>query len=517
MAQVYQAYDHRLKVWRAVKILLPEYVKRKKIRQRFLTEAQAMARLEHRHIVRVYDVGEDGADCYIIMELVDGGAVEDWLERNGFMPPRLAVKCLLDMCEGIGIAHSMGIIHRDIKPHNVLVDRAGVCKVTDFGIAQLRDDDGAMTRTGTVMGTLGYMAPEQRSDSKSIDERADIYSLGASLFTMLTSRTSMDLFAADRDTTILEGIDEALCEVISRATRYAPEERYANTAEMAQALTEALDALPEDPPDTPKLAEPDRAIPSAPKHPDKTQETFVSTPAPVQRDAAAPAGQLREVIPDSGLQDQESRDSDRDPEDGTLYKGEETREEVVAGEEDGFLKRLWENAQKAALLILGYLIGEGFVFRFLLPLSIICVTMGIWLNLTAEAIELAAADWRNADRVFVEAVFNGAPELDKQLEAAGVRRGVTASYRDNMRVANTFDKQRDAANSYLDAVGGALTGVRTIDPATRSLVRKARGSIEGLEQKRTLSREALDTYLEVASSRSAEWAMSLRLVERPPE
>ena len=517
MAQVYQAYDHRLKVWRAVKILLPEYVKRKKIRQRFLTEAQAMARLEHRHIVRVYDVGEDGQDCYIIMELVDGGAIEDWLARNGFMPPRLAVKCLLDMCEGIGVAHSMGIIHRDIKPHNVLVDRTGVCKVTDFGIAQLRDDDGAMTRTGTVMGTLGYMAPEQRSDSKSIDERADVYSLGASLFTMLTSRTSMDLFAADRDSSILEGVDESLREVISTATRYDPNERYASTAELAEALRTALETLPEDPPDTPRLAEPDRAIPAAPKGPHKTEETFLSTPAPVQRDAAAPAGQLQEVIPDSGFEDDAPTERQQEQEDGTLYKTDETREETVDADELTFLEQLWENAQKAALLVLSYFIGEGFVFRFLLPVSVICVTAGIWLNLTAEAVDLAANDWRSADRAFVEAVFNGAPTLDKQLEAAGVRRGVTASYRDNMRMADTFDEQRDAANSYLDAASGALTGVRTIDPMTRSLVRKARGNLETLEHKRTQSREALDTYLEVASSRSAEWAMSLRLVDRPPE
>ncbi|MCA9490589.1 MAG: serine/threonine protein kinase, partial [Myxococcales bacterium] len=114
MASVYRAYDQRLQVWRAVKILSPEYADKKKIAKRFEAEAQTMALLEHRNIVRVYDVGRDGADiAYIVMELVEGGCLVDWLEVNGPMPPRMAVEAVMEVLDALGAAHDKGVIHRD--------------------------------------------------------------------------------------------------------------------------------------------------------------------------------------------------------------------------------------------------------------------------------------------------------------------------------------------------------------------------------------------------------------------
>ncbi len=253
MATVYRAFDQRLQVWRAVKVLLPEYSKKKKILARFESEAQTMALLEHPHVVRVYDVDREGEFAYLVMELVEGGCLVDWVETHGCMPPRMAVDCMIEVCQGIQYAHDRGVIHRDIKPHNVMIDRHGVCKVTDFGIARAGDSDQALTKTGAVMGTWGYMAPEQRSDAKHVDVRADVYALGATLFSLLTDRTPMDLFIADRDRSLLEGVHEVLVPLLLQSTAYDREQRHPTADALAAALLELRDALPEVPADTPPL------------------------------------------------------------------------------------------------------------------------------------------------------------------------------------------------------------------------------------------------------------------------
>ncbi|MCA9571051.1 MAG: serine/threonine protein kinase, partial [Myxococcales bacterium] len=248
MASVYRAYDQRLQVWRAVKILSPEYADKKKIAKRFEAEAQTMALLEHRNIVRVYDVGRDGADiAYIVMELVEGGCLVDWLEVNGPMPPRMAVEAVMEVCEGLQAAHDKGVIHRDIKPHNVMVTLDGVCKVTDFGIARVGDSDHSQTKTGSVMGTWGYMAPEQRTDAKNVDVRADVYAVGATLYSLVTDRMPMDLFAAERNASILDGVHEAIVPLLIKATEYDREDRFESVKALREALGAVLDQLPEVP------------------------------------------------------------------------------------------------------------------------------------------------------------------------------------------------------------------------------------------------------------------------------
>ncbi len=253
MATVYRAFDQRLQVWRAIKVLLPQFARKRKLVARFETEAQTMALLEHTNIVRVYDVDHDGDHAYIVMEIVEGGSLVDWLEKHGPMPPRMAVDVTVEICQAIAFAHDKGVIHRDIKPHNVLVDRAGVCRVTDFGIARAGDTDKSLTKTGAVMGTWGYMAPEQRSDAKHVDERADVYATAATLYSLLTDVAPMDLFAADRDASILEGVPEPLIPVLIKATEYRKEVRYGSMRVLAAALLEVRDALPEIARGTPPL------------------------------------------------------------------------------------------------------------------------------------------------------------------------------------------------------------------------------------------------------------------------
>ncbi len=268
MATVYRAFDQRLQVWRAVKILSPDFAGKKKIRRRFEAEAQTMALLEHRHIVRVYDVGREGDVAYIVMELLLGGCLVDWLEHHGPMPPRMAVDAIVETCEGLAAAHAKGVIHRDIKPHNVLVTAEGVCRVTDFGIARVGDSESSMTKTGSVMGTWGYMAPEQRTNAKGVDARADVYAVGATLYSLLTDRMPMDLFAADRDSSILEGVDEHLLNILVKSTEYSREDRYESVLELRDALKAVYDELPAVPADTPPLAV---DAPENPAPPDPTQ------------------------------------------------------------------------------------------------------------------------------------------------------------------------------------------------------------------------------------------------------
>jgi serine/threonine-protein kinase len=252
MASVFLAWDNKLKVWRAIKVLLQSVVSKKKVRKRFENEAHAMARLEHPHIVRIYDVGSENNVPYMVMELAEGGCVIDWLARYGPMPSRLAVDVVVQICKGIRAAHAAGIVHRDIKPHNVLVNSKGICKVTDFGIAQVMDID-TLTKTGSVMGTWGYMAPEQRTDAKNIDERADVFAIGATLYTLLTSKTPTELYVADEDDEVFEGIPPELLEVITTACRYKPAARYPDVKTLGMAVYRAGTTQPQVPPSTPSL------------------------------------------------------------------------------------------------------------------------------------------------------------------------------------------------------------------------------------------------------------------------
>jgi len=252
MASVFLAWDTKLKVWRAIKVLLPSVMSKKKVRKRFENEAHAMARLEHPNIVRVYDVGSEANVPYMVMELAEGGCIIDWLSRYGPMPPRLAVDVVVQICKGIRTAHDAGIVHRDIKPHNVLVNGKGTCKVTDFGIAQVMDID-TLTKTGSVMGTWGYMAPEQRTDAKTVDERADVFSIGATLYTLLTHKTPTELYVADDDDEIFDGIPPELLEVILTACRYKPAARYQDVKSLGMAVYKAGVLQAQVPPSTPSL------------------------------------------------------------------------------------------------------------------------------------------------------------------------------------------------------------------------------------------------------------------------
>jgi serine/threonine protein kinase len=262
MATVYQARDTRLDVTRAVKVLHPETTRKRGLRKRFEAEARTMARLQHAHIVQVFDAGGDGELAFMVMEYLGGGSLMDRIDQRGPLTPRVAIEVMIAVLTGLDAAHREGVVHRDVKPHNVLLTLDGKPKVTDFGIAHVTRGDMSITRTGAVMGTWAYMAPEQRIDAKQVDARSDLYAAGGTLYALLTGREPFDLHSPDSHALQLKDVEPALAEVIKRATRFHPEDRYATAAAMTEDMVQALASLPALPGDAVPLVVPRQRLPA---------------------------------------------------------------------------------------------------------------------------------------------------------------------------------------------------------------------------------------------------------------
>jgi serine/threonine protein kinase len=243
MATVYGGFDTMLEVDRAVKVLSPALCRSEKLRSRFLAEARAMAKLRHTNIVTVFDVGVEGDTPFIVMEMVKGGAVIDLMDREGPQPPDIAGPIMLGALAGVQASHDRGVVHRDIKPHNMLLTLDGIVKITDFGIAHMQEDERSFTKTGAVMGTLAYMPPEQRQNAKGLGPTADIFAAGASLYALLTGKEPFDLYNEALYAKLFEGVPEALSQIVGKACSYEPDSRYRSASEMSLALYEALRSL----------------------------------------------------------------------------------------------------------------------------------------------------------------------------------------------------------------------------------------------------------------------------------
>ncbi len=249
MAVVYRARDEGLSIERAIKVLDPGLTSGP-LRRRFVLEAQTMAGLDHPNLVTVHDVHADDP-VFLVMELM-AGSVHRWLGNHGPMPPRMAVQVTRAVLQGLAYAHARGIVHRDVKPQNILVSPGGTAKLTDFGIARVASAR-TRTRTGAVMGTYAYMPPEQRASAKHVDHRADIYAIGATLYALVTNDEPTDLFASESHALRFEGVPEQLRSVIVAACRYEPGDRFADAEAMDKALAVVTAELPDVPEDTPQL------------------------------------------------------------------------------------------------------------------------------------------------------------------------------------------------------------------------------------------------------------------------
>src|SRR5262245_14847867 len=184
MGVVFKAHDPILDRPVALKVISPEIEVTDELRARFYREAQACARLNHPNIVTVYDMGEEEGRLYIVMELLDGEELRRLIVHKTSMAIEDKLSVMIQVCDGLHYAHRQGIVHRDIKPGNILVQRSGQVKILDFGIAQMATKEGGgLTRTGLIMGTLRYISPEQLRGRA--DHRSDMFSLGSVFYELL--------------------------------------------------------------------------------------------------------------------------------------------------------------------------------------------------------------------------------------------------------------------------------------------------------------------------------------------
>ena len=188
MADVYKAKDHKLNRFVAVKVLKQEFREDKAFISKFRVEAQSAAGLAHPNIVNVYDVGEDHGISYIVMELVEGITLKEYIDKKGRLAVREATSIAIQVSMGLEAAHRNGIVHRDVKPQNIIISTDGKVKVTDFGIARAASSN---TINSSVMGSVHYSSPEQARGGYS-DYKSDIYSLGITLYEMLTGTVPFD-------------------------------------------------------------------------------------------------------------------------------------------------------------------------------------------------------------------------------------------------------------------------------------------------------------------------------------
>ena len=288
MSEVHMGRDTRLHRDVAVKVLRADLARDPSFYLRFRREAQNAAALNHPAIVAVYDTGEAqtaaGPLPYIVMEYVDGVTLRDIVHNEGPMPPRRAIEVIADACQALNFSHTHGIIHRDVKPANIMISKTGAVKVMDFGIARALADSNSVTQTAAVIGTAQYLSPEQAS-GEPVDARSDVYSLGCVLYEMLTGEPP---FVGDSPVAVAyqhvredpvppserhANVTPELDAVVLKALAKNPENRYQTAAEMRADLVRVHNG---EAPEAPKVltgAERTSMLTAAPvRHSDATDE-----------------------------------------------------------------------------------------------------------------------------------------------------------------------------------------------------------------------------------------------------
>ena len=254
MSSVYRAHDRLLERDVAIKVLHEQFTADGEYVERFRREARAVAQLSHPNIVTVIDRGEQDDRQFIVFEYVDGENLKALIDREGPLSEREAIELALQVGRALGFAHEEGLVHRDVKPQNVLLNDGRQAKVTDFGIARSLDVHGGLTQTGTVMGTSDYIAPEQARGSR-VDAQSDIYSLGTVLYELLSGEVpfSGDNFVAVAMQHINQPppsvrerrpeLSPCVDEVVRRAMAKEPHDRFRSMAELCAALNDCLAEL----------------------------------------------------------------------------------------------------------------------------------------------------------------------------------------------------------------------------------------------------------------------------------
>jgi eukaryotic-like serine/threonine-protein kinase len=251
MSSVYRAHDSLLERYVALKVLHEQYGADEDFVERFKREARSVAQLQHPNIVTVIDRGEQDGRQYIVFEYVEGENLKELVVRKGRLEVREALEIAIEVARALGFAHQHGLVHRDVKPQNVLLNGDGRAKVTDFGIARSLDVEQGVTQTGTVMGTSNYIAPEQAS-GKHVDQQSDVYSLGVVLYEMVTGELPFpgESFVAvalkhvnDPPPSVLDvrgDIPLRIAEAVDRALEKDPKQRFPTMDAFADELDACL-------------------------------------------------------------------------------------------------------------------------------------------------------------------------------------------------------------------------------------------------------------------------------------
>jgi len=249
MGEVWLATDTQLERQVAIKLMRPEYVSNTIAIKRFQREARAIAKLNHPNIVQVHMIGWHNNTIYMVIELVEGETLSTYLTKQGHFDLVNAVSCILQTVEGLSFAYSKGVVHRDIKPGNLMLTEKGIIKITDFGLAKLMLADTAMTQEGTTLGSPNYMSPEQAKGSAT-DHRSDMYSLGVTFYHLLTGElpykadTPMSVMLMQiqdplpEPKELLELADGKAFRIIKKMTEKKPEDRYQDYNELAADLVD---------------------------------------------------------------------------------------------------------------------------------------------------------------------------------------------------------------------------------------------------------------------------------------
>ena len=249
MSDVYKAKCHKLNRYVAIKVMKSEFSEDKTFVSKFRAEAQSVAGFTHPNVVNVYDVGDENGIYYIVMELVEGITLKKYIEKRGKLPFKEAVSIAIQVANGLDAAHKHHIVHRDIKPQNIIVSKEGKVKVTDFGIAKVASS--STINSSSTMGSVHYISPEQARGGYS-DERSDIYSLGITIFEMLTGTVPFDGDSTvavavqhiqdeiPAPSTVAADIPVSIDKIVLKCTQKKPDRRYQSAAELITDLKKSL-------------------------------------------------------------------------------------------------------------------------------------------------------------------------------------------------------------------------------------------------------------------------------------
>lgn len=249
MSDVYKAKCHKLNRYVAIKVMKSEFSEDKTFVSKFRAEAQSVAGFTHPNVVNVYDVGDENGIYYIVMELVEGITLKKYIEKRGKLPFKEAVSIAIQVANGLDAAHKHHIVHRDIKPQNIIISKEGKVKVTDFGIAKVASS--STINSSSTMGSVHYISPEQARGGYS-DERSDIYSLGITIFEMLTGTVPFDGDSTvavavqhiqdeiPAPSTVAADIPVSIDKIVLKCTQKKPDRRYQSAAELITDLKKSL-------------------------------------------------------------------------------------------------------------------------------------------------------------------------------------------------------------------------------------------------------------------------------------